>query len=354
MRVRGERDQRAAWKAEAAVFLAVAFPAAGALGALQPATGIPEEVVQLTQFGPAAAVLVAALVWPERIRGRLAGAGTGARTARSDTAWAEAARPDTAWADTAWAGPGRTGRLLLLTAPLVILLAAGAYALLDGDARLTDPRSLAHPFALVLLAQLVGACGEEIGWRCFLQPLLRTRLGPVAASVVVGLLWGVWHVQVFAAPPAYAAGFLLGTVAMSVVLGLALEGVRAHRLLLAGGFHTLVNLGMLLTMDEEDGAALPMVLFGVACLLAAVPWVLRARRRRSASHPGHPQSGHPQPGDPHLGHPQSGHPQPGDPHPGHPQPGHPHPGHPHPGHPHLDRPLPAAPDRIPAARHGAR
>lgn len=93
----------------------------------------------------------------------------------------------------------------------------------------------------------------------------------------MGLLWGAWHVQVFAQRPAYAAGFLLATVAMSVVLGLGLEGVRAHRLLLAGGFHTLVNLGMLLTMDEEDGTVLPMLLLGGACLLAAVPWVLRAR-----------------------------------------------------------------------------
>ncbi|MER6360308.1 type II CAAX endopeptidase family protein [Kitasatospora sp. NPDC001527] len=278
-----------AWKAEAVVFLAVAFPAAGALAALQPATGIPEEVVQLTQFGPAAGVLVAALVWPERIRGRLAGLGTGARATR---------------ADTAWAGPGRAGWWLLLTALLVIVTAAGAYALLDGDARLTDPRSLAHPFTLIVLAQLVGACGEEIGWRCFLQPLLRTRFGPLAASALVGLLWGGWHVQVFARRPGYTAGFLLATVAMSVVLGLALEGVRANRLLLAGGFHTLVNLGMLLTMDEEGGTVAPMLLFGGACLLAAVPWVLRAR----GTH----------------------------------------------GRWHHDHPLPAAPDRIPAARHGAR
>ncbi|MER7701816.1 type II CAAX endopeptidase family protein [Kitasatospora sp. NPDC097605] len=266
--MRGQREQRrrGAWAAEAAVFLAVAFPAAGALGALQPATGIPDEVVQLTQFGPAAGVLVAALVWPARTRRRLAGAGAG--TGRDDTAWA---------------GPGRAGRWLLLTAPLIILLAAGAYALLDGDARLTDPRALAHPFTLIVLAQLVGACGEEIGWRCYLQPLLRTRFGPLAASVLVGLFWGGWHVQVFAQRPGYAAGFLLATVAMSVVLGLALEGVRANRLLLAGGFHTLVNLGMLLAMDEEDGAVPPMVLFGGACLVAAVPWLLRARRRARPS-----------------------------------------------------------------------
>ncbi|GAA1400144.1 hypothetical protein GCM10009639_40760 [Kitasatospora putterlickiae] len=287
-RAQRARDQRTAWKAEAAVFLAVAFPAAGALGALQPATGIPEEVLQLTQFGPAAGVLAAALVWPARIRARLAGAGPGTRAGRDDTAWA---------------GPGRSGWRLLLTAPLIVVAATGGYALLDGDARLTDPRSLAHPFTLIVLAQLVGACGEEIGWRCHLQPLLRTRFGPLAAPVAVGVLWGLWHVEVFAARPGYAAGFLLATVAMSVVLGLALEGVRANRLLLAGGFHTLVNLGMLLAMDEEDGAVAPMVLFGAACLLAAVPWVLRARRR---------------------------------------------------ARPYRVEALPAAPDRIPAARHGAR
>ncbi|MFD9064726.1 CPBP family intramembrane glutamic endopeptidase [Kitasatospora purpeofusca] len=268
------QDRKVRWKAETGVFLAVALLGAGALGALQPATGVPDEVLQLTQFGPAAGVLVVALLWPGRIRARLAGALRARR-------------------DTAWAGPGRsrTGLPLMLTAPLIIALAAGAYALLnsDGDARLTDPRSLAHPFALVVLAQLIGACGEEIGWRCWLQPLLRTRFGPLAAPVAVGLLWGGWHVQVFAQHPAYAAGFLLGTVAMSVLLGLALEGVRTHRLLLAGGFHTLVNLGMLLTMDEEDGTVLPMVLFGGACLLAAVPWVLRARgygHRESSVAPG--------------------------------------------------------------------
>ncbi|WP_246094833.1 CPBP family intramembrane glutamic endopeptidase [Streptomyces roseicoloratus] len=173
--------------------------------------------------------------------------------------------------------PERSGRWLLLTAPLVVVLAAAAYGWARGDAVVTDPRTLGRPFALVVVAQLVGACGEEIGWRCFLQPLLSARFGPVAASLLVGAVWGVWHVQVFAQAPAYAAGFLGATVAMSLVLGLALEQVRAGRLLLAGGFHTLVNLGMLLLMDEESGAVLPMVLFGAAWLVAAVPWLLRTR-----------------------------------------------------------------------------
>ncbi|MGC0314824.1 lysostaphin resistance A-like protein [Kitasatospora acidiphila] len=241
------------WKAEAAVYLTVAFVAAGALGAVQPATGIPTEVIQLTQFGPAAGVATAALLWPGRIRSRLAGAlpgrfGQGA------------------------AGPALP---LLLTAPLIIALSSGLYAAVKGSVPVTDPRSLRDSFALIVVAQLVGACGEEIGWRCFLQPLLRTRFGPLTASALVGLVWGLWHVQAFTHAPAYAVGFLTATVAMSVVLGLGMERVRANRLLLAGGFHTLINLGMLLLMDDQSGAALPLVMFGAASLLAALPWVLR-------------------------------------------------------------------------------
>ncbi|WP_351237199.1 CPBP family intramembrane glutamic endopeptidase [Streptomyces sp. NPDC002133] len=190
-------------------FLAVSFLAAGVLGAVQPVTRIPLEVIQLTQFGPALGVGVAAMLWPRRVRALL-----------TDGL------------------PGRGGRgaLLIVTAPLIIAVSAGAYAAISGDARFTRPDA---PFVLIAAAQLIGACGEEIGWRCLLQPLLHPRFGPLAASMAVGMAWGVWHVQIFAQHPVYAGAFLMAAVSMSVVMGWALEGGRTSRLLLAGGFHAL-------------------------------------------------------------------------------------------------------------------
>ncbi|MFG2989484.1 CPBP family intramembrane glutamic endopeptidase [Streptomyces sp. NPDC048257] len=257
------RTPRSGWAAQTAVFLAVAVLAAGLCGALQPATGIPPEVLQLTQFGPALAVAAVALLWPGRIRDRL----TGTLPARSKGAADHEARP-----------PSGNRAAFLLTPALIAALSAGGALLASGSLPVTSPPAFAHPLALLVTAQLIGACAEEIGWRCYLQPLLRTRFGPVTASVLVGTAWGLWHVPPLTQEPAFAAGFLTATIAMSVILGLALERVRSNRLLLAGGFHTLINLGMLFVTDEASPATGPMVVFGAACLAAALPWIGSARR----------------------------------------------------------------------------
>lgn len=54
--------------------------------------------------------------------------------------------------------------------------------------------SLAFPLALLASIFLdVGGVTEETGWRGFALPLLQKRTTPLAASLIVGVLWGVWH-----------------------------------------------------------------------------------------------------------------------------------------------------------------
>ncbi|GLZ78465.1 hypothetical protein Afil01_32720 [Actinorhabdospora filicis] len=229
----------------AAAFYTIAILASGALASIQPATHIPGEVLQLVQLGPAIAVAILALLWRRRITPALAGT-IGGR-----------ARPIA----------------VLLTGPAIIAAASAAYALIRSRSGFEAPE---HPFALIAVAQFAGACAEEIGWRGLLQPLLRARFGLLTSSVTVGVMWAAWHVQVFAQDPLYAASFVLAAVSMSVVLGIALDH-SGHRLLLAGTFHTLINLGMLLFMDEETGAVTPMALFAASCLTAAIAYTLKAR-----------------------------------------------------------------------------
>jgi len=46
---------------------------------------------------------------------------------------------------------------------------------------------------LPLAVAVVGAFGEEYGWRGYLTPKLAQRLGWFWASVLVGVIWAVWH-----------------------------------------------------------------------------------------------------------------------------------------------------------------
>lgn len=49
---------------------------------------------------------------------------------------------------------------------------------------------------LVALFLDVGAVSEETGWRGFALPILQDRMTPLAASLVLGAMWAVWHFPV--------------------------------------------------------------------------------------------------------------------------------------------------------------
>ncbi len=58
-----------------------------------------------------------------------------------------------------------------------------------------------------------GGTLEELGWRGFALPVLLIRMGPVAASVLLGILWWFWHV------PREIPGLLNGSEVMLSIYG---------------------------------------------------------------------------------------------------------------------------------------
>lgn len=86
--------------------------------------------------------------------------------------------------------------LVALCVPLIVS-GAGALASVALGAR-ADLGFL--PVDGLKLALFVTVVGEEVGWRGWLLPrLLRTR-SPVAASLIVGVLWAGWHLPTFLLP----------------------------------------------------------------------------------------------------------------------------------------------------------
>lgn len=96
---------------------------------------------------------------------------------------------------------GRRGWMTLaFLSPLAVLtLAAATHRTLGG---VIPPSPAVGHTALVLanfgLVFLVGGpLGEELGWRGYALPAIQERLGWRSASLVLGSIWGVWHLPLF-------------------------------------------------------------------------------------------------------------------------------------------------------------
>jgi membrane protease YdiL (CAAX protease family) len=72
--------------------------------------------------------------------------------------------------------------------------------LLPGAWETAAPPTLALLLAYppMLLAQMATTgLAEEPGWRDFALPLLQRRFGPLGGTLLLGVLWGAWHLQLF-------------------------------------------------------------------------------------------------------------------------------------------------------------
>jgi len=68
---------------------------------------------------------------------------------------------------------------------------------------------------LVIRTLTDSGLGEELGWRGFLLPRLQARYSALAASIIVGIVWGLWHWPLFlmeGLPPYYEFGQMVGVI----------------------------------------------------------------------------------------------------------------------------------------------
>ena len=86
---------------------------------------------------------------------------------------------------------------------------------------------------------------EELGWRGVALPLLQQHMAPIWAGLVLGFIWGIWHLPAFmlGGTPQSAwdfTPFLIGSVAVSLILTPLFNNSRGS-ILLPAVFHFQLN-----------------------------------------------------------------------------------------------------------------
>jgi uncharacterized protein len=118
--------------------------------------------------------------------------------------------------------------------------------------------------------------GEELGWRGFAYPRLAERLGPVVGSLILGAVWGLWHVAMLFTPEAGAPApelvlqYMVRMALASVIIAWFYE--RSNRsVAVAIAVHAGAHLDNITRIPQADGRLhiLHLLALATAALFAA-------------------------------------------------------------------------------------
>ncbi len=160
-----------------------------------------------------------------------------------------------------------------LATMLVVMASIGIYVKIGGAVpQFNDPRKIylvIPAFAYVLFLSVLG---EEIGWRGYVLPRLQEKHGALLASLIIGVLWGFWHLPEFWMKSNFHSQiplvlFILQDIALSIVLTWLYNGT-GKSLLIVNLFHAASNttLGVLPILPMDTGGDLRPLWIAVVLL----------------------------------------------------------------------------------------
>jgi len=104
--------------------------------------------------------------------------------------------------------------------------------------------TVAGLFNLIVVGGLVQGVGEEPGWRGIALPVLRSRFGPILASLMLFPVWLCWHLPQFLSRPGFGVVqfVLFGVGILSATIWFTYLWDKTRSILMAVFWHTFVNI----------------------------------------------------------------------------------------------------------------
>lgn len=191
---------------------------------------------------------------------------------------------------------GKWWWVILLTFPVLMGGSLGLSVIFGNPApefeALAQP--IALPFALVVIFFNNGPLQEEFGWRGYAFEHLRRKYDALTAAIIVGLIWGLWHLPLFFVPRAEDYynrplwGLLLTTTLAGIIIAWFYANTKGSIFAAMLG-HTMFNWSnWVFPALKSDSAAL--ILFGLYFLAVVyIVWQFGRKSLTNFSNKKYPQ-----------------------------------------------------------------
>jgi membrane protease YdiL (CAAX protease family) len=100
-----------------------------------------------------------------------------------------------------------------------------------------------------IIGFLIGSIMEEIGWRSFFQPSLEKKHSRFISSLIVGAIWGIWHIGHFQNGLLFMLGFIIFTISVSIILAYLSKDTN-YNIIISSLFHLSINIGFAILFNS--------------------------------------------------------------------------------------------------------
>jgi len=171
--------------------------------------------------------------------------------------------------------------LIFMYLPMIVVISYIIMRLLNIETPDVSYKIYEVPLVFVVILFTMGPLGEEIGWRGYVLPTLTEKHHILKASLILGLIWSVWHLPLFfmshslqyAFVQSYGffvafAGYLTYTMLLSIFMGIMYEKTH-HHLCAQILIHTIANLtiGIMPIVFNIKGALIQLIIMTLFTLI---------------------------------------------------------------------------------------
>lgn len=164
--------------------------------------------------------------------------------------------------------------ILALVIPLIIFIIAmicfnvyaDSFVLLQTD-------DLSVSIISIIIGQIIMAFLVEFGFRSYLQHIVETKMNTFIASIIVGIIYSIWNVNISFSFD-YAIYSFLYSFAFSMIIGELIRATKGRTIYIATIFHATMSFGLVFLFNEELGDVFPMKVIALTTAAVAAVYIL--------------------------------------------------------------------------------